>query len=135
MCAASSRRWNKFPDALVAGWETIAPTIQLPDPRDRHVVAAAFVGRADVIVTENSTDFPAENLPAPLFTQTVDTFLLDAIDLQPALVIEAVKIVAARSGRQGESRTPHDIVSMLGERGCPRFAEAIVPRLSAGAEG
>jgi hypothetical protein len=38
-----------FPDALVTGWESLAETVQLPDPDDRHVVAAARVGRADVI--------------------------------------------------------------------------------------
>lgn len=42
-----------FPDALVTGWEPLVPTITSPDPNDRHVVAAALTGRADVIVTEN----------------------------------------------------------------------------------
>lgn len=51
-----------FPDALVTGWEPLVSTIDLPDPNDRHVVAAAVIGRADVIVTENRKDFPAGNL-------------------------------------------------------------------------
>jgi predicted nucleic acid-binding protein len=42
-----------FPDALVSDWESLTGTVQLPDPDDRHVVAAARAGRADVIVTDN----------------------------------------------------------------------------------
>jgi hypothetical protein len=38
-----------FPDALVTDWESLAQTTQLPDPDDRHVVAAAQVGHADVV--------------------------------------------------------------------------------------
>jgi predicted nucleic acid-binding protein len=49
-----------FPDAVVTDWETLVPAVQLPDPDDRHVVAAAWAGRADVIVTDNLVDFPLE---------------------------------------------------------------------------
>ena len=45
-----------FPDALLTEWEELIPTIHLPDPDDRHVVAAARAGRADVIVTDNLAD-------------------------------------------------------------------------------
>jgi predicted nucleic acid-binding protein len=72
-----------FPDALVTGWEPLVATVQLPDPDDRHVVAAAWAGRSDVIVTENLADFPPDALPAPLFRQSLDDFLLDSLDLYP----------------------------------------------------
>ena len=61
-----------FPDALVTEWEPLIPAIQLPDPHDRHVVAAARAGRVDVIVTGNPADFPPAILPVSLTRQSLD---------------------------------------------------------------
>ena len=49
-------------DALVTGFDELIPSLTLPDPHDRHVLAAAIHGRADVIVTKNLKHFPAAAL-------------------------------------------------------------------------
>lgn len=41
------RMANEFPDSRVQGYEPLVPTIELPDPTDRHVVAAALVTPRD----------------------------------------------------------------------------------------
>ena len=46
------------PDALVTGYEHLIPGLRLPDPNDRHVLAAAIRCGASVIVTRNLGDFP-----------------------------------------------------------------------------
>ena len=46
----------------VYGWERLEPTLELPDPDDRHVLAAALVADADYLVTYNLKDFPAQAL-------------------------------------------------------------------------
>jgi hypothetical protein len=76
----------------VTGWEPL-------DPDDRYVVAAARAGRADVIVTNNLVDFPPSALPAPLTRQSLEDFLLDALDLHPDQVITAVRAIASRTRR------------------------------------
>jgi predicted nucleic acid-binding protein len=48
-----------LPDACVSGYQRLVPAIELPDPDDRHVVAAAIRAKAQVIVTFNEKDFPA----------------------------------------------------------------------------
>jgi len=64
-----------FPDAMVTGHETLIPGMTT-DPKDRHVLAAAVRGRADVIVTSNVRDFPPEACePYDVAVQTPDEFL------------------------------------------------------------
>lgn len=46
------------PDCLVVGYESPVDSLSLPDGNDRHVLAAAIVARAGVIVTFNTQDFP-----------------------------------------------------------------------------
>ena len=45
-------------DSLVTGYEPLIASLTLPDPDDRHVLAAAIAGRCDVIVTQNLKHFP-----------------------------------------------------------------------------
>ncbi len=49
-------------NCLVTGYEELISSLSLPDPDDRHVLAAAIRARADVIVTFNLSDFPVETL-------------------------------------------------------------------------
>ena len=53
---------HHFPSAIVTGYESLIERLDLPDPQDRPVLAAAVRGGADVIVTQNLRDFPAERL-------------------------------------------------------------------------
>jgi hypothetical protein len=56
-------------DALVTGYEDLIPGVQLPDPGDRHVLAVAIRGRADV--TEHRQGRHAVPLQPILFVRTV----------------------------------------------------------------
>lgn len=47
---------------LVKDYEKYIPEINLPDEKDRHVVAVAIKAKADVIVTFNLKDFPVKEM-------------------------------------------------------------------------
>ncbi|MCY4431691.1 MAG: PIN domain-containing protein, partial [Rhodospirillales bacterium] len=65
-----------FPQAIVTGYAALAGDLGLPDPGDRHVLAAAIRGQADVIVTRNLRDFPADRVaPHTLVAEHPDAFL------------------------------------------------------------
>jgi len=76
------------PDCLITGHEGLADTIDLPDEGDRHVLAAAIRAGAQGIVTANLKDFPKAKLE-PLGSEAIhpDRFLLDLLDLVPAVVV------------------------------------------------
>jgi hypothetical protein len=59
-----------LPDAMVSNYENHIPAINLPDLDDRHVVAAAIVARASLIITWNVRDFPAKELAKASASQT-----------------------------------------------------------------
>ncbi len=94
-CALMSRA---IPDSLVTAWEPIEQIISgLPDPDDRHVVAAALRGHADAIVTFNLKDFPVEVMDAmQVEVQHPDDFLLNQLDLAPIPALKAIKSMRAR---------------------------------------
>lgn len=56
LMASAVRDWR------VTGYESLIDPLKLPDPDDRHVLAAAIRARAQVIVTSNLRDFPVEML-------------------------------------------------------------------------
>ncbi|MGH9759256.1 MAG: PIN domain-containing protein [Blastocatellia bacterium] len=63
-------------NCLVVGYEGLIDGLVLPDPNDRHVLAAAVHARANVILTFNLRDFPKGVLSAYGITaQHPDEFL------------------------------------------------------------
>jgi predicted nucleic acid-binding protein len=113
-----------FADANVVGWEAVVAGLDLPDPDDRHVLAAAIAGSAQSLVTFNLKDFPVEPLaPTGIEARHPDEFLLDQLDLFPSLALE-VLVNQANDMR----RPPSDLAGLLNrlERcGVPSFAEAV----------
>ena len=84
-------------DCLVEGFDALIPSLKLPDPDDRHVLAAAICGRADVIVTYNLKDFPETELSQYGVTaQHPDEFLTHLLDLSSDAVRDALHTVRSR---------------------------------------
>lgn len=79
-------------EAIVEGYEHRIDKLTLPDPDDRHVLAAAIESRSSLIITWNTTDFPDTHIDQYGVTAiTPDEFILDQIELSPDMVSQAVR--------------------------------------------
>ena len=80
------------PGCLVEDYESLIPSISLPDVDDRHVVAAAIQTRAEAIITFNLKDFPDTALaPYNMRALHPDDFIMDLCDLNLATVLQAAQ--------------------------------------------
>lgn len=113
-----------FPDALVTGHEKLIEGLELPDPDDRHIVAAAIRGRADVIITQNLKDFPAERLARyELEAQHPDEFTISLFNLYPGAVIASV--AEHRAALNKPPRSAADHIWALERLGLVQLASAL----------
>jgi len=109
-----------FPAAMVTEFECLINDSPLPDPNDRHVLAAARLGGADLIVTRNLKDFPADTLSLfGLAAVGADSFLRDLLDLFPVKMLEVVRNQVAAT--QQPARKLNDVLISLGLAGAPDF--------------
>jgi predicted nucleic acid-binding protein len=119
--AAAAAMEEAIPDCLVTGYEHLIASLQLPDPDDRHVLAAAITGHADAIITWNAKDFPQEVLDAfGIELQTPDEFVLNQLMLRGSTALMAIKAMRARWARPEVS--PQMLVDLLEKRGLPQTA-------------
>lgn len=117
-----------FEDAHVEGWESLESSIELPDPDDRHVVAAALWGRAEAIITENIKHFPAKSLSVHgIEAIRLDDFLLDQYDLNPSATRRIVVEQAAAMTQPPVA--VNVLLTRLSRGGAPRFAKLVADNL------
>jgi predicted nucleic acid-binding protein len=115
-----------IPDWEIASehWQRLDVVVELPDPGDRHVLAAAIAGHADCIVTDNLRDFPADILqPFEIEAIDPDTFIVHKWDLHPVAAISAFKRMRAR--RKKPESTPDEFATVLERAGLPATADRL----------
>lgn len=123
-----------FDDALVTGWEPLEGSFGLPDVDDEHVVAAAVVGSAGAIVTDNLKHFPPELLPGHIQVLSGRAFAANTADVDPERAARALCVMSLR--RRKTEQTPRELVDLLVKRYAMHdVAEAVLPVLDEVAAG
>lgn len=112
---------RSVPDCLVDNYEGLIAGLTLPDPDDRHVLAAAIAGHADLIVTFNLKDFPADTLgPHRIKALHPDDFILSQIERRPYEALAVVKKLRSRITRPPQ--TAAELIATLESAGLPATA-------------
>jgi predicted nucleic acid-binding protein len=113
-----------IPDCLIRGFEPLVEGLDLPDPGDRHVLAAGIRAGAQVIVTYNDRHFPEVALrPFGIEAQHPDEFLVSLFDLDASTVKEAfIELVGSLSRPPSTSL---EVVGALRKRGLIRAAQRL----------
>ena len=115
---------DAVPDCLTTGYEELIDGLHLPDPDDRHVLAAAIRSGSQVIVTENLSDFPAHVLQTyNIEAQTPDVFLLHLVDLSPRAVFGVLE--AQASALRNPPMDIDELLDHLAQSGLPRSIAAL----------
>ena len=84
-------------NARVTDYESLIDSLTLPDPDDRHVLAAAIVGECNVIITQNLKDFPEVSLsPHDIMAQHPDDFMLNLLKVRTKEFCAAIRIIRGR---------------------------------------
>jgi len=91
----------QFPDAEVSHYHPFIDGLELPDKDDRHVLAAAIIGRCNGVVTANLKNFPEDTL-AKFGVEAVhpDEFIVNIIDLD-----QDKALAAAQRHREAMTKT------------------------------
>lgn len=106
-------------DCIVRDYEKIIPSLSLPDPDDRHVLAAAIKASASIIVTYNLRDFPQDVLSKHgIEAQHPDEFISQLIEQAPGVVCNAIRRL--RMGLKNPPINSENYLNNLASQSLPR---------------
>lgn len=123
------QRTRKFmeravPDAEVTDYSHLVAALQLPDPDDAHVLAAAIVAQAEFLVTFNLKDFPAELLAQyGIEAVTPDELMCRLYQGEPEATLKVLEDL--RQSLHNPRYTPSDFPQRLSAVGLPQFASLL----------
>jgi predicted nucleic acid-binding protein len=111
-------------DCLIIGYEPLIEGLKLPDPDDRHVLAAAIRAGAQAVVTSNLKDFPADELSEwDIEAKSPDDFVLDQVGIHAQTVAACVQQIA--DSRTRPPQGVDDVLSQLERDGLVESVAAL----------
>lgn len=130
LIATLDRMKAVLPEADITNDRTLVPDLKLPDPDGRHVLSAAIVSKASLIVTRNLKDFPARDLRSyGVSSQSPDDFLTELHAALPDALISSVK--RARHNLRKTTPSVEAFVDVLQQSGLKTFSGMLCRNIAA----
>lgn len=113
---------EKFAEEVVTRHKALIDAMPI-NSKDRHVLAAAVVSSADIIVTQNLRDFPNEQLSQfEIEAISPDAFLLDLFNIDPERM---KRVLIKQAGRlRKPAMTVTEVLNVLIKH-APNFEKAM----------
>jgi len=110
---------DTVPDCLVEGYEDLIQGLDLPDPNDRHVLAAAIHSSCDAIITMNLKDFPTSHVGKyDIEILHPDDFIFNQFGLDTAAVLTSA--LKCRERLRNPPKTAAEYLERLEAQGLPK---------------
>ena len=117
---------DSVPDCLVEGYEDLIPGLDLPDPDDRHVLAAAIHSSCDAIITMNLKDFPQDYVGKyDMEVLHPDDFIFNQFGLNTASVL--ISAQRCRGRLRNPPKTAAEFLERLEAQGLPKTVAELRP--------
>ena len=116
---------SKWKNSFIPRDICLEEKLLLPDENDRHVLASAIKGRAQILLTNNLRDFPSRLLSKyGIIPRSVDSFLLELLNEYPQ-IIEPI-ITAVFESHKGNNPKVFSKKAFLKRCNLPRLAKTIM---------
>ena len=117
--AAARALRRKWPEGEVEPNPSVEAALDLPDPADAHVLAAAMAAGAATLLTFNLRDFPARRLAGTgVAVRHPDGFLWELLSREPDVLRPILDRLVALAEEEGGGRR------LLKRAGLPRLGKA-----------
>lgn len=120
---------SSFQSSCITGINSHIGKVTLPDPDDRHVVAAAIESKANYIITNNLKDFPAKALkPHSIIAISPDEFIEELIVRDDMLELIIKALADQRNRLRKTPISVSDFIENIKKQGLKKLAKRLVPR-------
>ena len=118
-------RMNRaLPDAILRNDKKLTDTLTLPDPDDRHVLAAAIKAQASKIITFNLRDFPKKHVSQHgVLAEHPDLFVLSLLQQEKNIVLSLMR--EHRSTLKKPPKTVNEYLETLSRQGLDKTVQEL----------